>query len=29
MVEKDSEILLDVSCCLHDAGTYLHLHIPV
>jgi len=29
MVEKDFEILLDVSGCLHDVGTYLHLHIPV
>lgn len=29
MVEKDFKVLLDVSGCLHDVGTYLHLHIPV
>lgn len=29
MVEKDFKVLLDVSGCLHNAGTYLHLYIPV
>lgn len=29
MVEKDFKVLLDVSSCLHNAGTYLHLYIPV
>lgn len=29
MVEKDSEIFLDVSGDVHHAGTHPHLHVPI